>query len=396
MVPPHRADTPLDVRSLRDAPVRCMILALKGRIDSGLEADVGRADLAGAAHLQLISGVVHLRPEDAVLEAMLRGWRAQQTARGLREDTIAPRERLVGRFVEFTNEYPWCWLPGHVDEWTQSLMAESHLAPSTIRGYQTDLRLFSEYLCDARYGWAATCQEQFGPGVHPVPICHEWNTIAHLNDYEGNPEARPFSRNELQRFLDYADEQVDRAVRAKRKGALAAYRDATLFKVIYGWGLRRTETGRLDLARLGPQPGRPRVRPVRDAARALRQGGARPAATPAQRALGDGLGGRGRRRLCRQHPAPLWLRGASGHVGDRTRRPGGAGGDQRPLRRLPRCASGLPKPLTPHRLRHSWVTHLTEDGVDRRFIQEAGGHRCDTSTAIYTHVSARLHEHRAA
>jgi hypothetical protein len=30
------------------------------------------------------------------------------------------------------------------------------------------------------------------------------------------------------------------------------------------------------------------------------------------------------------------------------------------------------------------VTHLTEDGVDRRFIQEAVGHRCDTSTAIYT------------
>ena len=82
MVPPHRADTPLDVRSLPDSPVRCMILALKGRIDSGVEADVGRADLAGAAHLELISGVVQLRPEDAVLEAMLRGWRAQQTARG--------------------------------------------------------------------------------------------------------------------------------------------------------------------------------------------------------------------------------------------------------------------------------------------------------------------------
>ena len=35
----------------------------------------------------------------------------------------------------------------------------------------------------------------------------------------------------------------------------------------------------------------------------------------------------------------------------------------------------------------TYVTHLTEDGVDRRFIQEAVGHRCDTSTAIYTHVS---------
>ena len=38
----------------------------------------------------------------------------------------------------------------------------------------------------------------------------------------------------LQAFLDYADEQVDRAVAARWKGALAAHRDATLFKVIYG------------------------------------------------------------------------------------------------------------------------------------------------------------------
>ena len=52
---------------------------------------MGRGDLAGAAHLELVSGVVQLRPEDAMFEGMLRGWRAQQTARGLREDTVAPR-----------------------------------------------------------------------------------------------------------------------------------------------------------------------------------------------------------------------------------------------------------------------------------------------------------------
>src|SRR5664280_516597 len=175
---------------------------------------MGRGDLGGAAHLQLISGVVHLRPEDAMVEAMLKGWRAQQAARGLQEDTIVPRERLVRRFVDFTGEYPWNWGPAQVDEWTLSLTGEKHLAASTIRGYQTDLRLFSEYLCDGRYGWVMACEKEFGRGVHPVPICHEWNTIAHLNDYEGSPEARPFTREELQRFLDYADGRVDRAVRA--------------------------------------------------------------------------------------------------------------------------------------------------------------------------------------
>jgi len=177
---------------------------------------MGRADLAGAAHLQLVSGVVQLRPEDAMVDAMLKGWRAQQTARGLQEDTVTPRERLVRQFLDFANEYPWNWEPSHVDEWTQSLTAERHLAPSTIRGYQTDLRLFSEYLTDGHYGWAVECEKAFG--TFPVPICHEWNTIAHLNDYEGSPEARPFTREELQLFLDYADQQVDRAVVAKAKG----------------------------------------------------------------------------------------------------------------------------------------------------------------------------------
>ncbi len=206
------------------------------RLHSGvcIGAGLRRTGLAGAASAYLADGVVPLRPEDAMVEAMLQGWRAQQTARGLRGKTMDARERLVRRFVTFTNEFPWQWSPAHVDEWTAALTAERQMAPATVRGYQTGLRLFSEYLTDARYGWAAACEEAFG--TFPVPICHEWNTIAHLNEYEGSPEARPFTREELQRFFDYADDQVDRAAMAKRKGALAAYRDATLFKVIYGWG----------------------------------------------------------------------------------------------------------------------------------------------------------------
>ncbi|MGV9572155.1 hypothetical protein ACWDRX_22570 [Streptomyces nigra] len=90
--------------------------------------------------------------------------------------------------------------PGHVDEWSVSLTGERHLAPSTIRGYQGIVRLFSEYLTDSRYGWGPACEEAFG--TFPVAVCHEWNTIAHLNDYEGDPEAKPFTREQLQLFLD--------------------------------------------------------------------------------------------------------------------------------------------------------------------------------------------------
>jgi integrase/recombinase XerC len=56
------------------------------------------------------------------------------------------------------------------------MTSEKRLAPSTIRGYQGSLRLFSEFLSDARYGWLVACEKEFG--THPVPICHEWNTIA--------------------------------------------------------------------------------------------------------------------------------------------------------------------------------------------------------------------------
>jgi integrase/recombinase XerC len=352
----------------------------------GLEGGLGRGDLAGAAHLELVSGVVPLRPEDAMCEAMLNGWRAQQKARGLQDSTIAPRERLVRAFVEFTNEYPWSWGPGHVDEWTLSLAAERHLALSTIRGYQTDLRLFSEYLTDGRYGWAAACEKAFGPGMHPVPICHEWNTVAHLNEYEGSPEARPFTREELQCFLDYADDQVDRAVTAKRKGALAAYRDATLFKVIYGWGLRRTETSKLDVADWGRNPAAPEF--GRFGMLHVRYGKAVRGQPPRRRnvpsvmgwaveAVADYVENIRPRFGCPDHPA-LWVTERGGRV-----KPAEINARFTAYR----DALGLPPALVPQSLRHSWVTHLTEDGVDRRFIQEAVGHRCDTSTAIYTHVS---------
>jgi site-specific recombinase XerD len=49
-----------------------------------------------------------------------------------------------------------------------------------------------------------------------------------------------------------------------------------------------------------------------------------------------------------------------------------------------RGALGLPDGLDFHSLRRSYVTHLTEDGADRRFIQQQVGHECDSSTAVYT------------
>ena len=48
---------------------------------------------------------------------------------------------------------------------------------------------------------------------------------------------------------------------------------------------------------------------------------------------------------------------------------------------------GLDKSLTPHCLRHSYITHLVEDGTDPKLVQEQAGHRFASTTAIYTAVS---------
>jgi integrase/recombinase XerC len=124
-------------------------------------------DMPGSAGLVLVPGVAHLNEDAAVFEGMLTGWGRQQGSRLLGEKTIADRIRLVRRFTQFAECYPWVWGPGDVEDFTVSLTSGSdRRSPATIRGYHLSLRMFCDYITDARYEWPRQCRDRFGSCPH--------------------------------------------------------------------------------------------------------------------------------------------------------------------------------------------------------------------------------------
>lgn len=342
-------------------------------------------EVRGAAQLHLVDDVGLLHPEVHVFEAMLDGWRSQQLSRNLAFSTIAAGARVVRRFRDDVEDWPWQWSPGQLEGWSADLRVQRRWAHSTLRSYQQSLRSFLAYVIDPVYGWDRECLTRFG--THAVQICGPTSTAVHVTDYEGRPRRRALTRVELQALFDAADDAVA-AVRSRgRKGWVPAFRDATLLKVLYGWGLRRREALMLEAADFGSNPQAPEFGDF--GVCYVRFGKATRGSAPRRRSVLTVMG-------WTAEVIGEWVNDIWPHA-----RADGQGGLW-PSERRPRVSAdrlnaafaraatdaGLPAGLSPHCLRHSYVTHLIEDGFDVLFVQQQVGHEHASTTSIYTSVSS--------
>jgi integrase/recombinase XerC len=174
---------------------------------------------------------------------------------------------------------------------------------------------------------------------------------------------KPLSPDEAEALIDDTDDE---------RSPWIAARDAALFTLLYGCGLRIGEALALDrgalplgetLSVLG-KGNKERIVPVLPAVRAAID--AYLAACPI------GAGPKGGNKT-----SPLFI-GARGKRLD-------PGVVQKRMRGL-RARLGLPDTATPHKLRHSFATHLLSNGGDLRAIQELLGHASLSTTQRYADV----------
>lgn len=278
----------------------------------------------------------------------------------------------------------------HLEAFGQYLLAERNFSGSTKANYQSDLMLFLSYLAeqgldlepadltpDIVRAYLAWCKQVRHHGDasrarRTSALKHFFRYLTENKHIAADPIAilrsgkhprglpKPLSEEELRRLLNAPDPEK-----------LSGLRDRAALELLYGSGFRVSELcglnfGSLDLlnengpcARVTGKGRKTRLVPLSRASIA--------ATAEYLRRRGPGkpkdplfLGERGERVLPRilQRNLKLYL-----------------------------IKANLDPDITPHKLRHSFATHLLDHGADIRIIQELLGHESLATTQIYTKVS---------
>jgi integrase/recombinase XerC len=282
-------------------------------------------------------------------------------------------------------------LPAEIRRFVAHLESERRASPHTLRAYLGDLSQYAAYLAEVGEpvvpsspalvrGFLARAAGESGAvslGRKLSAIRSFYRFLVREGDVGANP-ARGVASPRRPRPLPEALPEAEIAALVEAPAPLSeplALRDRAFLELLYASGLRVSELVALDQGAVDLAEGLVRVlgkrrkerivpvgKPARGAiARYLEAG------RPALAAGPDGARARG----------ALFLNYRGGRLSSRS-----------VARRLDQwvLASGMPRHVHPHVLRHSFATHLLGNGADLRGIQELLGHASLSTTQRYTHL----------
>lgn len=267
------------------------------------------------------------------------------------------------------------------------LLLATQRSPRTVDAYRRDLAAVAAFLGAPVGSATASDLERWVAGARAAGLAPSTiaRRIAAVRSYfrhqvllgarGDNPAGEittPRRTRKLPRTLSPGESE--RLIEAANGTAPRSLRDRALVELMYGAGLRVSETVGLARTSVDIDARIVRVLGKGDKERIVPLG--RPAAESIRRYLALG-----RPHLDRRHRPDLFLNARGGAL---TR-----AGAFLILRKLAAKAGLEPERVHPHLLRHSFATHLLEGGADLRSVQEMLGHADLSTTERYTHVSDR-------
>ena len=276
------------------------------------------------------------------------------------------------------------------------LEIERQLSPHTVRAYRSDieqLQLFLEKKCDlAEEGgddlpWRQVKESHLqkfmralmvkdgaaSVGRKIAAIKTFFNFLTNRCNFTANPAALlrpPRSQRHLPVYLE--EEEADRLLDIDYSDDQLKLRDRAILELMYACGLRVSEVAGLDVGNVRFADMVVRVFGKGRKERLVPLG--RVAAEIMEKYLAAG-----RESLAEAGDA-LFLNARGGRLSARS---------ISTLVKKYGLSAGLQKPLTPHAVRHSFATHLLQNGADLRVIQELLGHSSLSTTQRYTHVDVK-------
>ncbi len=274
-----------------------------------------------------------------------------------------------------------------IHEFLAHLAVERNLSPRTVESYARDLRQFSAWLEAQSLELGAVERS----ALRNYLGSRRDGGLSARSAARALSALRSFFRFLLQTEVLTADptanlkspslwqtvphalttEEIDALLAAPDTATTLGLRDRAMIETLYATGLRVSELVGLTKDRVRLDPGYVRVLGKGRKERLV------PLGDGAVRWLDDYFG-RARPELNRSHRPEVFLN----HRGGRLTRQGFW-----KILRGHAVAAGLTSPISPHVVRHSFATHLVENGADLRAVQMMLGHTSLTTTEIYTHVA---------